>query len=183
MALAGAMSIVSFSLALAEVFTAVGLSTLIPATYIEIARAARKLLDTSDPNSLTAAEIQQALTGIAKFLPVKTDGQNDTALAAKIIQSLLASSDTIDLLLPKSACIEADFTFQGSEKIEEEIGVGAAIDVVNVNAGFSYLYSETSSNHIHLKIDYVMVQEQLAGARFSSTPVSSVASLPTAAPS
>lgn len=163
---AGAMSVATFSVVLAEVFTAVGLSSLIPATWVEIARVLRRLGPQPGggpgPDGLSADEIAKALATVARLVPIPAGDDGTTAVAAKVIQALLASSDTIDLLLPKTASIDATFKFEAKEALDVQEQVGAALDVVSVRAGFSALYEEKSSNSITLKVDYVSVQEVLA---------------------
>lgn len=163
MPIAGAMSVASFSIVLAEVFASVGLSTLVPASFLQLARALRQVVKDEDLKGLSADELTSAVSEFAKFLPL-SDGK-DPNIASKVIQSLLSSSDTIDLLLPKTAKIKAEFSFEASESYEAGFELGAQLNVVGVRVGYSALYNERSSNKVTLEIDYVSVQEQIAGAR------------------
>ncbi|MFZ4506598.1 MAG: hypothetical protein ACOYON_02740 [Fimbriimonas sp.] len=149
---AGAISVLTFSVVLAEVFGAVGLSTLVPATFVQIARAAANI---GDENNLTQEEMSSALKAISRFLPGSQEG---VELATKVLLSMMSSSENLELLLPKTASIDAEFKFQATTKVDGGIDVGVMVQVVSVKGGYSALYEESSSNSVNLKVNYVAVQ-------------------------
>jgi hypothetical protein len=60
-------------------------------------------------------------------------------------------------LLPKTASIDAEFEFHGSERYGANANVGAQIEIVTVNAGYSALYEARSSNKVKLHVDFETV--------------------------
>lgn len=137
MALSTIESVASFSVVLAETFAAVGLSTLMPASFLALARAGTAGLTALSGNKLLPANVTSMVTAAA------------------------GSLDTIDLLVPKSAKIHAEFEFQGSDQYSVNASVGAMVEVVTIKAGFSYLYSSSSKNKVTLDVDFVSVNYAL----------------------
>lgn len=144
------MSAASFSVILAETFAAVGLSTIVPAGVVTLARLAKNL--PADQNSTGYAAANDALTE-------HSDNLNKTPAKAvnALVKSISESRPSLDLLLPKTAKIHAEFTFEGSERYSGEAAVGLMIDVVSVKAGASALYETKSTNKITLDVDFVSV--------------------------
>jgi hypothetical protein len=152
-AVSAAVSVAAFSVVLAETFAAVGLSSLIPAGFITTARLVKEVAGpTPDPaseedvNKLTAA--------------LTTEGKPGDA-AGKLLTALARSVDDLDVLLPKDAKIHAEFEFHGSEGYSGEAAVGGQIELVTVKAGFSALYTASSSNKVTLDVDFASVHVEL----------------------
>ena len=145
-----AVSVASFSVVLAEAFSAVGLSTLVPNTFIAAVRAAKATLD--DPNA-TAAKKDEARADLRAAA-----GTND-----RLAEVLLAAVDTdaLDVLLPNSAKIHAEFEFQGSEKYEYGAEMGAMVEVVTIRAGYNALYETSSKNKITLDVSFAPVNVKI----------------------
>ena len=160
MALSTAVSVASFSVVLAETFAAVSLSTLIPAGVVTMARLAKqfpKQLRDQDGNPVeetpeARAKRQGPLTeaaGAVAATPAKA--------AAALVNAVGESLPSLDLLLPKTAKIRAEFEFEGAERYEASVEVGALVKVVNIAAGYSALYETSSRNKITLEVDFVSV--------------------------
>ncbi|HVQ73987.1 MAG TPA: hypothetical protein VMT79_00455 [Candidatus Binatia bacterium] len=159
MALTTALSVASFSVVLAEAFGAVMLSTLIPATFVETAntlkRIAKQRADSGQPVSDSDAE--GALTPLASLPGV--DAIRD---AIRNVAAATAEPSDLHLLLPKHATIDAEFEFHGQEEYAANVGVGAQIQLVTVNAGYSSLYSVSSSNKVKLHVQFETVKVTIA---------------------
>jgi hypothetical protein len=149
------MSVTSFSVVLAEAFAAVGLSTVVPAAVVTAARLAAQLADDApadDPK-------RKRLNGIIEGLP---EG-NMAGKTADLMKAVAKSLPTLDILLPKTAKIHAEFTYTGTDSLSVSGGVSVPLQVVSVNVGFSELYTTTSSNKITLDVDFVSVNVPIAG--------------------
>ncbi len=143
MAYSTIMSIGSFSVILFEAFTAVGLSSLMPTTAITLARMSKP------DDSGAADDTTEMETSLAKT-PV--NGLKD------LLKNLgKAGPDSLDILMPSTAKIHAEFEFQGRDESRIEGSIGGFVEVVNVNVGFSALYESTSRNKITLDVDFVSV--------------------------
>lgn len=146
MAVSTAISVAAFSAVLAESFAAVAASTLIPATFLSVARAAKRANATDDQRN--------ALDALLQKLP----GAND-ALGA--LKASAAQIDDIDLLVPKTAKIHGEFTFEATERYSADVAVGALVNVVAVAAAYSALYETTSTNRITIDVDFAAVNYTL----------------------
>lgn len=142
-----AISIASFSVVLAEAFSAVGLSTLIPNTFIATIRAAKAIIDDSSATPAAKDKARADLRAAA--------GLNEK-LADALIR-VVDSSEALDVLLPKTAKIHAEFEFQASERYEYGVEIGAMVEVVTIRAGYSALYETSSKNKITLDVDFAAV--------------------------
>lgn len=149
MSISTVMSVTSFSVVLGEMFAAVGLSTTVPAGVITLARLAKALPSNSSANTTALNNTKNDLSQVLDNTPAKTV----TALVDKMSVSL----DELQLLLPKTAHIHADFTYEGRDAMSAQASVGAMVNVVSVNAGFSALYESKSTNKITLDVDFVNV--------------------------
>ncbi len=138
MAVTAAVSVAAFSVVLAESFAAVAMSSLVPATFVQLARLAK------------AGGTAVANTALVGKLP------GGTELAAALAEAAKSTTD-IDVLVPKTARITADFEFEGTESYTVGASAGGAINVVSVAAGFSALYASKSTSKIHLEVDFVSV--------------------------
>ncbi len=151
MAVSAVVSVASFTSVLAETFAAVGLSTIIPAGVVTVARMAKAAA--ANPGTSTAPSPETAALNKAgaavDLTPAKAMGD-----LVKVVGESLTS---LDLLLPKTAKIHAEFSYQGSDSASVNASVGGMVQVVTVNAGFSAMYSSTSSNKITLDVDFVSV--------------------------
>ena len=147
MGLSAATSVASFSVVLAEAFASVGLSTAVPAAVVTLAR----LVKDQAGNAATIAALKSALEAMPKGGPLKF-GELEKLLAA-----VSGSLTSLDLLLPKTAKIHAEFTFEGSEGASGGASIGAAINVVSVSAGYSAMYEMKSTNKITLDVHFESV--------------------------
>lgn len=154
MAFSTAVSVASFSVVLAETFGAVMLSTLVPAGLVEVANTAKRLAagvadgGDADPDAEDdGAGPADALAGV--LAPV-TD-------VVRSIAAATAEPTDLNLLLPKSATIDAEFEFHGREAYSAQASAGAQINVVNISAGYSALYETSSSNKVKLHIEFASV--------------------------
>ncbi len=150
-------SVASFSVVLGEAFAAVALSTLVPATFVAVTKGAKTAIAAAAGNAaaVTAAETS-ASTSLASVVskgPVKE--------VLDVIVKTASASTGIDLLIPKTANIHAEFEFQGSESYSAEASLGAMVEVVTVKVGFSALYATTSKNKITLDVDFALVHYDL----------------------
>ncbi len=156
MAVSTAISVASFSAVLAESFAAVMLSTLIPATFVETANTVKRLAQNAaddDGNVPEGAVEDSALSPLDVAGPV-------TEPFKSIIRNVAAATaepSDLNLLLPKSATIDAEFEFHASEAYELSAEVGAQIKLVTVAAGFSALYETSSSNKVSLHVEFESV--------------------------
>ena len=150
-------SVASFSIVLGEAFAAVGLSTLVPNTFIALTKAAKGGGAAISDVMLTNAKIPGAVE------------------AAALMRGAAASLDSMDILLPKDAKIHAEFEFQGSDKMSADVSVGGQVEVVTVKAGFSAMYESKSSNKITLDVNFVTVHVGLETPVAPSAPATTVA--------
>ena len=156
-----AVSIVSFSIVLMEMFASLGLSTLIPATFLALARAARR--------AGAAATAQNIIDSSDSFggkptsdgtIPQDPPGK----IAMGILQQAATAVDAIDLLVPSSATIDADFEFHGHqmESLKASAGTGPALtQLVTIKAGYAALYETSSSNKLKLHVEFRVVNYAL----------------------
>ncbi len=169
--LTAAVSVASFSVVLAETFAAVGLSTVVPAGVVTLARMVKQIA--GDPtqsasNGTTAAkdDVLHQIAGqdASGTTPAKL-GMPGADTAAKLVNAMAASLDELNLLLPSSAKIHAEFTFEARERYDVaasgNLGVAAEVAVVGISAGFSALYEAKSTNKITLDIDFAPVNIKL----------------------
>lgn len=161
MPVAAAVSVASFSVVLAETFAAVGLSSIIPAGVVTLARAVKAGTAAADEIFKELAG-EDATQGSAETpaTPAKP-GLPAAAGIAKLVKAMGASTSSLDLLLPQKAHIHAEFTFEGRESESANVSgnAGGMIElvVVGVSAGYSALYEEKSTNKISMDIDFVSV--------------------------
>jgi hypothetical protein len=141
-------SVGSYTVVLAETFAAVGLASIIPTALIAAAQAAKGAL-------LNAPATQN----IPDAGDIKTSLQDFKGLdkGLTILNAMGKSLDEFQVMMPKTAHIESSFEFEGSDKVTENASGGVAVQVVNVNAGFSLLYESKSTNKITMDIDFHIV--------------------------
>jgi hypothetical protein len=166
--LSAAVSIASFSVVLAETFAAVGLSSLIPAGFITLARGTKQILGGAarpdlDPDDIT--DISDAIAYSATPKP-EAGGTSATSVAPaevanKLLKALAKSVDDLDVLLPKTAKIHGEFEFHGSEKYAYGAEAGCAVEMVTVKAGYSAMYEASSSNKVTLDVEFVSVHVEI----------------------
>jgi hypothetical protein len=159
MAVTTAISVASFSIVLAETFGAVMLSTLIPATFVETASTMKRLAKKHvDAHTEPTQEEKDGALSVLKSLPgipAISDALENVAMAT-------AEPTNLNLLLPKQATIDAEFEFHGSESYAYNANVGAQVKLVTVEAGYSALYTVSSSNKIKLHIEFETVNITIA---------------------
>ncbi len=151
MALSTAVSVASFTVVLNQSFAAVAASSLVPATFVTLARLAKQAAGAAGSGS-GAAPASAGL--VAGLVPGGTE-------LVKALQEAAKSINDIDVLVPKTAKISATFEFEGAENYSAAMQAGAAINVVSVNAGYSAMYSTSSKNRIQLDVDFVSVNYTL----------------------
>ena len=144
MALSAAVSVASFSVVLAQSFAAVAASSLVPATFLSLVRAAKAAQLAGNPIGPTSTS-----TAINSFL-------NDDTFSNALSEVASAVTD-IDLLVPKTAKIRAEFEFAATDKVSANVGVSVPVQVVSISAGYSALYTSTSKNKVLLEVDFVSV--------------------------
>lgn len=145
MAVSAAVSVASFSVVLAEAFAAVAVSTLVPATFLSVARAAKA--------AAANANVTEG-DGFIGNLP-------GVGVAVEALKSASKRITDIDLLVPKTAKIHGEFEFQGGESLAAGASLGGQVQVVTVSAGYSMLYQSTSRNKITLDVDFAAVNYTL----------------------
>ncbi|MFH7245252.1 MAG: hypothetical protein ACHWZW_20635 [Spirulina sp.] len=162
MTLSTAMSVASFSVVLAETFASVGLSTLVPNAFLALARSAH-----SASATIPSDDIEAALKSItksdqqSKVVPPVPVPPDPAEVAIALLGILGKSTSSVDLLVPKSASIDAEFEFYGAERYAADVSVGAMVEVVTVKGGYSALYETHSSNKVKLHVDFVTVAASL----------------------
>ncbi|MEP0321744.1 hypothetical protein [Bauldia litoralis] len=145
MALSTAISVASFSVVMAETFAAVSVSTLVPATFLAMLRAAKKSAGAANDN---ADALIENMVGVKQALGAVKAG--------------IDSIDEIDLLIPKTATIHGEFEFEASEAYSENSGFGAVVNVVAVAAAYSALYQTSSRNKVTLDVEFATVNYTLS---------------------
>ena len=146
MSATAATSVVSFSVVLAEAFAAVGLSTAVPAAVVTLARLAKNARTNAGHINDTKAALGKLPTG-----PLSPEELN------KLLGAVEKALPSLDLLLPKTADIHAEFTFEGKEGMTAGAAGGVAINVVSVSAGYSAMYEMKSTNKITLDVHFESV--------------------------
>lgn len=161
--LSAATSVAAFSVVLAETFAAVGLSSLIPAGFITLARATKQGAS-AGAAALTPTEVQaieDAIAHSSKPQDVTKTSLAPGAVAGNLLTAVAKSVDDLDVLLPKTAKIHGEFEFHASERYSGEAGVGCAVEVVTLKAGYSAMYQASSSNKVTLDVEFVSVHVEL----------------------
>ncbi|MFZ4689791.1 MAG: hypothetical protein ACOYLS_11185 [Polymorphobacter sp.] len=146
MALSAAVSVASFSVVLAESFAAVAASSIVPATFLTLVRAAKGAAAGSGSSAPPSSDTTRTV-----------DSLLGSDSISKALKEAAKSVTDIDLLVPKTARITADFEFQATDAVSGGVSAGAQVEVVTINAGYSALYTSTSKNKIHLEVDFVSV--------------------------
>ncbi len=161
MAASAAVSVAAFSVVLAETFAAVGLSSLVPQGFITLARAAKQAAGADA--DLTAGDLEEMGSALSAISKSEEPGKSVSPgkAASRVLTTLAKGVDDLDVLLPKNAKIHAEFEFHGSEAFAGEAGVGCAVEVVTVKAGYSGMYAVSSSNKVTLDIEFQSVQVKL----------------------
>jgi hypothetical protein len=159
--LSTAVSVASFSVVLAETFGAVMLSTLIPATFVETANTVKRLAKSKADQNPPATPSDTELTGATAALD-KLPGIDAIRDAIRNIAAATAEPSELNLLLPRSATIDAEFEFHGNERYSANLQAGAQINVVNITAGYSALYETSSRNKVKLHIEFSSVPVTIA---------------------
>lgn len=151
MAFSTAVSVAAFSVVLTQSFVAVAASTLVPATFLAAARAARAAAGAGGGGG-SGSTTGNALVTSAEGVKEVMEG----------LRSGVGQLEEIDLLVPKSARIEAEFEFEASEAWSAGASLGGMIQVVTVSAGYSALYQTSTRNKIRLEVDFASVNYRLA---------------------
>jgi len=139
-------SVISFSIVLAETFAAVGMSTLVPNALIAVAQAVHGAANSTLPVDIKSA-LPSNLTAVGS--------------AVDVLAKSAGSVKSLDVLVPKTAKITAEFQFQGSSSVVGQVGGGVGMDAVSVKAGYSALYESKSSNKITLEVNFQTVSVDL----------------------
>jgi hypothetical protein len=169
-----AISVLAFTVVLAEAFLAVGLSTVVPAAFVEMCRVIRAMMlaTTVDNTAIDLAldhlmEVAPMLPGMPGPLkPGATDADKEARRAAlkpykDAVRELVKTSDKLQLLVPKSASIDAEFACSGGETYSANAGLEGVIQVVGVKAGYSALFEMKSSTSVRLHVDFAPVEYSL----------------------
>ena len=167
MGLSTAVSVASFSVVLAESFSAVMLSTLVPATFIEVANTVKRVAKAKAANGETVTDDDlngdpnnaddDGLLGPLGDVP----GLDTVNTAIATVAAATAEPTELQMLLPSTATIDAEFEFHGGETYSAAASVGAQVKLVTINAGYSALYTTSSSNKLKLHIEFASVPVQI----------------------
>jgi hypothetical protein len=155
-----AFSIASFSIVLAECFAMVGMSTLIPTGAAVAASTIRHaaLENKQTPPGTTPAQndpLGQLLSFGGSIASAPVEG------IKQVIRTVAHDMDSISLLVPKSASIDAVFKFHANESYSMNAEGGAMIQLVTVKAGYSALFAVETSNEVKLHVDFALVNFDL----------------------
>jgi|GEM_PF-5813181 len=90
--------------------------------------------------------------------PERTKYKNDLAAISDQLRQYIHASDKLQLLVPKSASIDAVFSCSGRESYHENVDVLGVLEVVGVKAGYSALFEMQSSTTIKLHVDFGPVE-------------------------
>jgi hypothetical protein len=166
-----AFTVLAFTVVLAEMFAAVGLSTVVPAAFAELVSILKK--GSIAGVTLTAAQLSQIMAVLQKLVPpipglpappdpsdsdAVTEYNNAIQPVMNAIKGALTSADKLQLLAPKAATIDASFECGGSESYAETMGVEGVIQVVGVKAGFSAMFELHSSTTLKLHVEFAPVE-------------------------
>jgi len=155
MAFSTAVSVGAFSVVLTQSFVAVAASTLVPAAFLSAARAARAAAAASGAGSGTGG----GASGDGNALIASAPGVSEVM---DTLRAGISRVDDVDLLVPKSARIEAEFEFEASEAYSADASLGGMVNVVSVSAGYSALYTTSTRNKIKLEVDFAVVNYRIA---------------------
>jgi hypothetical protein len=156
--LSTAFSVASFSIVLAESFAAIGLSTLVPAIFAESASALKNLQSPTDD------QVKKELGRYGPIFGLVGAEKDKTSIPQEMADALLKaakSSDSIKLLVPNKASLDAEFEFHAAESYKADASVGAMVEVVTVKAGFGELFETSSSNKIKLHVEFALAEFKL----------------------
>jgi hypothetical protein len=151
MVVSTAVSVAAFSVVLAESFVAAATSTLVPATFLAVARGAKAAVGGAAPANSADPALADPLVG-------NMPGVKEAVDALRLAVNAM---DEIDLLVPKTAKIHAEFEFEASESYAGHASIGAMVNVVSVSAGYSALYQTSTRNKITLDVDFAAVNYKL----------------------
>jgi hypothetical protein len=169
-------SFASFTAVLAESLAAIGLSALMPTLIASVGKQLKCAFEdfANDPANLekALAPLREGLGSLNKMLATRDGEGLPVPSVMDVIESVLSSMargsesiEAIDLLVPKSADLDASFEFHGNERYEGEAEVGAMVQLVTVKAGMSALYESTSSSKVSLKLHFESVPVNLRCGR------------------
>lgn len=153
MAISAITSVASFSVVLAETFAAVGLATLIPNGALVLARLA---------HAEAAGDNDADPDGFGNTMGTGVLEKNPLTGLRDLLKKIGASTNAIDLLLPKTARIHAEFEFEGRDAAQAEASIGGFVQMVSISAGYSALYEQRSSNKVTLDVEFAAVNVALA---------------------
>lgn len=149
-----AISVASYAFVLGGTMAAVTTSSVIPAALVAAAKVLRNLELPPPPSStgttvtIPVDEARKAADDLFDLIP-----QGGGAMMKKAFKSV----DSLTLLVPKTARIEADFTLEGREVFEGGVSVGAQLQAVSVSAGYSALFEQKSGFKVKMTIDFATV--------------------------
>lgn len=158
-----AITALAFTVVLAEVFTAVGLSTVAPAMFVQLCRLAKAAIaagGNSDAILENLARVAPPLPGMPRVPHDSDDEDYEDAIAPikEALSDMLENSDNLQLLVPSAASIDAEFSCGGSESYSATAGAGGVVKVVNVNAAFSSMFELHASTTVRLHVDFAPVE-------------------------
>jgi hypothetical protein len=153
-------STVSFTVVLAETFAAVGLATVVPTALIATAKLTKAALN--EAAKKTNNTYGQPFDSHSELIDSTRDANPDggdaiegaVSKGLRVIQAAVANVKDVNLLMPQTANIKAEFTFSANDAYSLDVGGNATIQAVNVKAGFTALYSSKSSNRISMNIHF-----------------------------
>lgn len=171
-----AITALAFSVVLAEAFAAVGLSTLVPAMFVEVCRLVRAVADgTATSTDYTLDKVVDAvfdnlppLPGMPKPLAKDASPEEKAAhpqmmkIFKDTVKQYVRNSEAIQLLVPNKASIDADFSCSGGETYGGNVGMEGVFQVVGVKGGYSALFEMRSAATVRLHVDFAPVEFKLS---------------------
>lgn len=148
-----AISVASYGFVLGGTLAAVTTSSVIPAALVAAAKILKEVAEnpptgTSPPQGLPTAEAQKAADGLFSLIP---------SGGGPVLKNAMKSLDSMTLLVPKTAKVEAEFNLEGREVYEGGASVGGQLQAVSVSAGFSALFEQKSGFKVTMTVDFASV--------------------------
>jgi hypothetical protein len=146
------ISVASYGLVLGGTLAAVTTSSVIPAALVAAAKVLRDLepppAGTTTPPDIGIEQARKAAEDLFALIP---------SGAGPVMKNALKSVDSLTLLVPKTAQVEAEFTLEGREQFKGGVSVGAQLQAVTVSAGYSALFEQKSGFRVKMTIDFATV--------------------------
>ncbi len=113
--------------------------------------SALSLLAVPNPN---AAGNQKAQASFQDMFGAESAAKGVVSKALDVVKNAANAVDELHVLLPNKATIDAEFEFHASEEYKAGVGIGAAVEMVTVKAGYSGMYESSSRNKVTLHVEF-----------------------------